>query len=75
MDMTHLPGEGGKNLPIARIAGTYSIGEPMVGRDRWRSPGRSEEELAALDYLVTVLLPQLLHASSSAPRWGCWRSA
>ena len=33
MDMHLYQVKGGKNLPIARIAGTDSIGEPMVGRD------------------------------------------
>ena len=33
MDMHLYQVKGGKNIPIARIAGTDSIGEPMVGRD------------------------------------------
>src|SRR5206468_121091 len=33
MDMHLYQVKGGKNLPIARIAGTDSIGEPMVGKD------------------------------------------
>src|SRR5206468_3120739 len=32
-DMNLYQVKGGKNLPIARIAGTDSIGEPMVGKD------------------------------------------
>src|SRR5437773_1192231 len=33
MDMHLYQVKGGKNIPIARIAGTDSIGEPMVGKD------------------------------------------
>src|SRR2546425_7300286 len=54
MDMHLYQVRDGKNLPIARIAGTDSIGEPMVGRDP-----RSEEhtsELQSLAYLVCRLL-------------------
>jgi hypothetical protein len=28
-----------------------------------------------MDYLVAVLLPQLLHGLVFGPRWGCWRWA
>jgi hypothetical protein len=33
MDMYLYRVEKGKNIPLARIAGSDSIGEPMVGKD------------------------------------------
>src|SRR5207302_10849433 len=64
MDMHLYQVKGGKNIPIARIAGTASTRKPIVGRapvEGFTRETKKKNE-AALDYLVTGLQPQPLHA-------------
>src|SRR5438128_10215208 len=66
MDMHLYQVKGGKNLPIARIAGSDSIGEAMVGKDpvEWLT---WEIKQKSWDDLVAFLLPQLLHGRVFGP--------
>jgi len=67
MDMHLYQVKGGKNLPIARIAGSDSIGEAMVGRPRRGVHLGAQEKVDTRSFGLRRRgpLPQLLHGSSS----------
>jgi branched-chain amino acid transport system substrate-binding protein len=74
MDMHLYQVKGGKNLPIAKIAGTTRSARPWWAKTPSKgSPGRSRR--SSWTTSSRSCCRSSCTASSSGPRWGCWHWA